>query len=70
MKKLLIAAPFAMLLVGCGPASVEDLIKNPEKLAEVVQECGLKKAQGGDTNTEECKNAEKATYKMMNNMLR
>ncbi|MBM6549893.1 EexN family lipoprotein [Marinomonas ostreistagni] len=70
MKKLLLAVPFTMLLTACGPASVEDLMEDPEQLVEVLEECGMKMAQGKDTDTEECNNAREAQNRMAVNVLR
>ena len=70
MKKLLLAVPFTVLLTACGPASVEDLMEDPELLGKVMQECTMKMAQGKDSDSEECKNAAEAQKKMANNMMK
>lgn len=70
MKKILLAVPFALLLTGCGPTSVEDFMEDPELLAKVLQECTLKMAQGKDANTEECQNAATAQTQMVQNMMK
>ncbi len=69
MKKAFLAMPIAILLTACGAPSVEDLIENPEKLAEVSADCNMLMAQGKDTDTEECNNAIEATKQMMGNMM-
>ncbi|MBD2857512.1 EexN family lipoprotein [Spongiibacter sp. KMU-158] len=69
MKKLLLTLPFAALLTACGPASVEDLMEDPEKLGKILEDCSMKMAQGKDTNTEECQNAYEAQKRMAGNMM-
>lgn len=68
MKKMLFIAPFALLLTACGTPTVEDLIEDQELLAEIIQECSTLMMQGKDTNTDECKNAQLAQKKMVENM--
>jgi uncharacterized protein YcfL len=68
MKKVLFVVPFALLLTACGTPSVEDLIEDQELFAEITQECSTLMMQGKDTNTEECKNAQLAQKKMVENM--
>lgn len=69
MKKLLLAIPFTVLLTACGPASVEDLMEDPELLSKVIQECTMKMAQGKDSDSEECQNAAEAQKKMTGNLM-
>ena len=70
MKRLFLGLPLAaLLLTGCGAPSVEDLIEDPEKLAEVSQNCAELMMQGKDVDTEECRNAAEAQKKMAGNML-
>ncbi|WP_299267172.1 EexN family lipoprotein [uncultured Psychrosphaera sp.] len=68
MKKLLLIAPFALLLTACGTPSVEDLVEDQELLTEVSLECTKLMMEGKDTNTEECKNAALAQKKVVENM--
>lgn len=69
MKKAILAMSMAILLTACGAPSVDELIENPEKLAEVTADCNMLMAQGKDTDTDECNNAAEATKQMMNNMM-
>ena len=69
MKRVLLSASMILTLTGCGPASVEDLMEDPEKLAEIAQACAMKMSQGKDTNTEECNNAIEAQKQMAGNMM-
>lgn len=70
MKKLLLAIPFTVLLTACGPASVEDLMEDPELLGKVIKKCTMKMAQGKDSDSEECRNATEAQKKMASNMMK
>ena len=69
-KKILFLTPFIFLLGACGTPSVDDLIEDQELLAEITVECTTMMMQGKDTNTEECKNAQLATKKMTENMMK
>ena len=51
-------------------ATVESLVKDPEKLGKVLGQCMLLQAQGQNTNTEECNNAVKAQQIMAENMMK
>ena len=69
MKRIFLAVPMILMLTGCGAPSVEDLIENQDKLAEISQECNLLIAQGKSVDTEECRNAAEAQQKMAGNLL-
>lgn len=68
MKKLLLIAPFALMLTACGGPSVDDLLEDPELLTEITLECTKLVMEGKDADTEECKNALLAQQKMVENM--
>ena len=68
MNKVLLAIPFALLLTACGAPSVDDLVEDPALLGEVIVECAELMTQGKDFDTEECKNAQLAQMKMVENM--
>ncbi len=57
-------------LAACGEPSVEDLMEDPDKLAEVTQECMSKMMQGQEAQGEVCKNAMEAQKRMMGNMMK
>lgn len=65
---MLFVAPFALLLTACGAPSVNDLVEDPELLAETAQKCSKLMAQGKNADTEECKNAQLAQKKIIENM--
>jgi len=67
MKKLLFAVPFTVLLTACEPASVEDLMKDPDLMEKVAKECEMKLKKGKSIDTEECNNAQIALMKMLFN---
>lgn len=70
MKKILLLSSSIFLLTACGTPTVEDLIEDPQLLAEVTMECQTLMAQGKDTNIEKCQNAQKAALKMSKNMMK
>ena len=70
MKRLLLLSSLLLTLSACGAPTVEDLIEDPETLAEISQKCQLMTMQGKDANTEECNNAKKAATQMMKNMMK
>ncbi|WP_049722221.1 EexN family lipoprotein [Gilvimarinus polysaccharolyticus] len=70
MKKIVMLVLLSGLLTACGTPSVEDLIDDPELLAEVLQECSTKMVQGKGVDTDECKNAVEAQKQMLNNMIK
>ena len=70
MKKILIAVPVVFLLTACGAPSVEDLVKNPDKLSEISEKCMNLMKQGESTDTEECKNAKEAQVEVAKNMMK
>lgn len=69
MKRFVLNIPVILILTACGEPSVDDLIEDPELLAEVAQECQLMQMQGKDVDTEECNNAKEAVSKMTKNMM-
>ncbi len=69
MKKRFALTSLILTLTACGTPSVEDLIDDPELLAEVVQECTMKMAQGKSIETEACQNAGAAQKQMAENMI-
>lgn len=69
MKKMLLVAPFLLLLTACGgPATVEDMVEDQGLLGRVLIECTQLMMQGKDANTEECKNVKLAQEKMAENL--
>jgi len=69
MKKIFVLIALTMLLSACGPASVEDMIDDPELLGSVLQECTVKMSQGKDVDTVECQNAAEAQRIMAENLM-
>ena len=66
-KGLMAGCAAMMMLAGCGAPSVDDLVKDPEKLAEVQAECAELIANGEDASSEKCRNALAAAAKMGRN---
>ena len=68
VKGLTAGCAAMMMLAGCGAPSVDDLVKDPEKLAEVQAECAELIVKGeDDANSEKCRNALAAAAKMGRN---
>ena len=57
VKGLMAGCAATLMLAGCGAPSVDDLVEDPEKLAEVQVECAELLAKGEDVNSEKCRNA-------------
>lgn len=68
MKKILLLS-ILTTLTACGAPSVDDLIEDQELLSEILMECNTLLAQGKDTKTAKCINANKAVSQMSKNIL-
>ena len=69
VKGLMAGCAAMVLLAGCGAPSVDDLVEDPEKLAEVMAECAELLAKGEDADSEECRNARVAAAKAGRNAM-
>lgn len=69
VKGLMAGCAALMMLAGCGAPSVDDLVKDPKKLAEVQAECAELLAKGEEANSEKCRNAQAAAAKMGRNVV-
>ncbi|WP_448564125.1 EexN family lipoprotein [Thalassotalea ganghwensis] len=67
LRKTIIFTP-VFLLTACGTPTVEELVKDPNLLAEVIEECQEEMMQ--DELSEKCKNAQKAMGKVGVNLLK
>ena len=68
VKGLIAGCAATFMLAGCGAPSVDDLVKDPEKLAEVQAECLALIAQGEDASSEKCRNARRAVEQIGRNV--
>lgn len=70
MKKLLVITATAFMLTACGAPSVDKLVADQELLAEVGLKCEKLMAQGKNTDTKECNNAQEAAKKIAENLMK
>jgi len=69
-KKILLIAASALMLSACGTPTVEELVDDPQLLSEVLEECRTLMMQGKAGDYEKCTNAQTATVKMTQNMVK
>lgn len=70
IKKILLIATSALMISACGTPSVKDLVEDPELLSEVLQECQTLMMQGKASDSEKCTNAQAATIKVTQNVVK
>ena len=68
MNKIVLGFALTALMSACGAPSVQDFVDDPELLGDTMTECMTEKAQG-QTVTERCRNAQKATERMGRNLM-
>ena len=69
MNRIVLGFALTVLMSACGAPSVQDFVDDPELLGDTMTECMTEKAQG-QTVTERCRNAQKATEQMGRNLMR
>ena len=69
MRHIVLAMTVVVLASACGAPSAEDLAKNPQQFARVMEDCLPQIAAGADLS-EKCRNAVKASEIMTRNAIK